>query len=242
MDDAIRHAAEALQVAALAEWLPTDSLLGARLAERLAVFDGLWAAPGSPYKSFDGMLGGIEFARRNDRPFLGTCGGFQYALIECARNVLGIKDADSAENNPKAEAIIISPADCRVPGKGDRPKLFGPVPGIRISPGSRLHRFYGKDVVSEEFYCSYVVNPQFEGGIVDAGFAIAARDERGEIRAVESPAHRFFLATLFQPQLSSRPNQPHPVIVEFLRAAGNSKTQSLANERLAGRKIRTEVS
>jgi CTP synthase (UTP-ammonia lyase) len=65
----------------------------------LESFDGIWAAPGSPYKSFDGMLKGIEFARTRDWPFLGTCGGFQYALIECARNVLGIKDADSAENN-----------------------------------------------------------------------------------------------------------------------------------------------
>ena len=69
----------------------------------LESFDGLWASPGSPYKSLDGMLKGIEFARKRDWPFLGTCGGFQYAFIECARNVLGLKDADTAENNSGIE-------------------------------------------------------------------------------------------------------------------------------------------
>jgi CTP synthase (UTP-ammonia lyase) len=228
IEGAISHAAEELQLAAQARWLPTDSLLEAELDKRLAIFDGLWAAPGSPYKSFDGMLGGIEFARRKNWPFLGTCGGFQYALIECARNVLGIEDADSAENNPGAKTIIISPVGCAVPRRReDAPKLSGSVPEIRIRPGSCLHSFYGKDVVSEEFFCNYEVNPEFERAIVDAGFSIVARGEHGEIRAVESSAHAFFLATLFQPQLSSRPNHPHPIIVEFLRAARNWKTRRL---------------
>jgi CTP synthase (UTP-ammonia lyase) len=82
-------------------------------------------------------------------------------------------------------------------------------------------------VVSEEFFCNYEVNREFEGAIVDAGFSIAARGQQGEIRAIESPAHTFFLATLFQPQLSSRPNQPHPSLVQFLSAARNWKTRGL---------------
>jgi CTP synthase (UTP-ammonia lyase) len=225
---AIAHAAGELELTAQPQWLPTDSLVEAERDGKLAVFDGLWAAPGSPYKSFDGMLRGIEFARRNNWPFLGTCGGFQYALIECARNVVGIQDADSAENNPAATTIVISPVDCAVPGrKGNAPRLSGEIPEIHIRPGSYLHSLYGKDVVSEEFYCNYQVNPEFEAAIIDAGFIISARGEHGEIRAIESSAHTFFLATLFQPQLSSRPNQPHPVIVEFLRAARNWKTNRL---------------
>ena len=230
IERAISHAAEELELAAQAQWIPTDSLVEAELDQKLAAFDGLWAAPGSPYKSFDGMLGGIEFARRNNRPFLGTCGGFQYALIECARNVLGIHDADSAENNPGAKTIIISPVDCAVADRrGDAPKLWGSIPEIRIRPGSYLHSLYGKDVVSEEFFCNYEVNPEFEGAIVDAGFSVVGRGEHGEIRAIESSAHAFFLATLFQPQLSSRPNQPHPIIVEFLRAARNWNAHRLGD-------------
>src|SRR5256884_6393265 len=103
----------------------------------------MWAAPGTPYKSFDGMLKGIEFARRRDWPFLGTCGGFQYALIECARNVLAIKDADSAENNSGSKNIIIYPVACALPASRNKgPKLSAPLPEIRLRPGSIRHSFY----------------------------------------------------------------------------------------------------
>jgi CTP synthase (UTP-ammonia lyase) len=112
----------------------------------LESFDGLWASPGSPYKSLDGMLKGIEFARRRDWPFLGTCGGFQYAFIEFARHVLNIADADSAENNSGSKDVIIYPVACAVPNrKGNAPKLSGAVPEIRLRPGSYLQSFYGKD-------------------------------------------------------------------------------------------------
>ena len=87
-NDSLQHAARKLQLKVESAWLPTPSLLEPGAVATLDSFDGLWASPGSPYKSFDGMLKGIEFARVHDRPFLGTCGGFQYALIECARNVL----------------------------------------------------------------------------------------------------------------------------------------------------------
>jgi CTP synthase (UTP-ammonia lyase) len=142
--------------------------------------------------------------------------------------VLGIKDADSAENNSGSKNIVISPVSCAVPNRGANvPKLSGKIPEIRIRPGSYLHAFYKKDVVTEEFFCNYEVNPDFEGAIIDAGFAIAARGGNGEIRAIELPTHRFFLATLFQPQLSSKPAKPHPIIAEFLRAAAKWKLEKL---------------
>ena len=83
--DSIQHAAHKINLKVESEWLPTPSLTAPGAEKVLEKFDGLWASPGSPYKSFDGMLAGIEFARRRDWPFLGTCGGFQYALIEFAR-------------------------------------------------------------------------------------------------------------------------------------------------------------
>lgn len=224
----VEHAAKAATLKIEVEWLPTESLLDPKLDTKLEVYDGLWAAPGSPYKSFEGMLRGIEFARRRNWPFLGTCGGFQYALIEGARNVLGIADADSAENNSGSKNIVIHPVACAVPnGNGDAPKLSGAVPEIRVRPGSYLHSFYKKDVVTEEFFCNYEVNPEFEWAFVEAGFPVVARDAAGQIRAIESPAHRFFVATLFQPQLSSKPGNPHPVIVAFLQAAAKWKSEKL---------------
>ena len=219
---ALQHAARKLDVELESQWISTPSLTATGAQEILQSFDGLWASPGSPYKSFDGMLNGIGFARRCDWPFLGTCGGFQYALIEFARNVLGIADADSAENNSASKNIVIYPAACAVPGrKGDAPKLSGKIPEIRLRPGYYLQSFYGKDkeIVTEEFFCNFEVNPEFEWATMEAGFPIVARGEQGEIRAIESPSHRFFIATLFQPQLSSTEKSPHPVVLAFVQAA-----------------------
>jgi len=219
-NDSLQHAGAKLELKVESQWIPTASLLEPGAQKMLESFDGLWASPGSPYKSFEGMLKGIEFARKRDWPFLGTCGGFQYAFIECARNVLGLKDADSAENNSGSKNIIIYPVACAVPDrKGNAPKLSGVVPEIRLRPGSYLQSFYGKNTVVEEFFCNFEVNPEYEWAAIEAGFPVVARGKNSEIRAIESPTHRFFVATLFQPQLSSKPDNPHPLILAFVQAA-----------------------
>ena len=219
-NEALQHAAAKLNLPVESAWISTPSVLEPEAQRTLESFDGIWAAPGSPYKSFDGMLKGIEFARRRDWPFLGTCGGFQYALIECARNVLGIKDADTAENNSGSKNIVIYPVACAVPKRArDAPKLSGPIPEIQLRPGSYLQSFYMKDTVEEEFFCNFEVNPDYEWAAMEAGFPVVARGSQGEIRAIESPTHLFYIATLFQPQLSSKPKKPHPLVLAFVQAA-----------------------
>jgi CTP synthase (UTP-ammonia lyase) len=219
-NDSLQHAAAKLELKVESQWIPTPSLLEPGAQKTLESYDALWASPGSPYKSFDGMLKGIEFARKRDWPFLGTCGGFQYAFIECARNVLGLKDADTAESNSGSKNVIIYPVACAVPDrKGNAPKLSGVVPEIRLRPGSYLQSFYGKDTTVEEFFCNFEVNPEYEWAAIEAGFPVVARGKNGEIRAIESPTHRFFVATLFQPQLSSKPENPHPLVLAFVQAA-----------------------
>jgi CTP synthase (UTP-ammonia lyase) len=229
-NDSLQHAAHKLKLEVESYWIPTPSLTTADAEKTLETFDGLLASPGSPYKSFDGMLKGIEFARRRDWPFLGTCGGFQYALIEFARNVLRIADADSAENNSGSKNVVIYPVACAIPNrKGNAPKLSGKVPEIRLRPGSYLQSFYGKDkeVVTEEFFCNFEINPDYEWCTMEAGFPVVARGAQGEIRALESPTHRFFIATLFQPQLSSTAKKPHPVILAFVQAAADWSRKKL---------------
>ena len=162
-NDALQHAARKLDSTVESAWVPTPSLLESGADALLDSFDGLWASAGSPYKSFDGMLKGIEFARVHDRPFLGTCGGFQYTLIECARNVLGIADATTAEEDPNAKNIVIYPVSCALPYRlSDGPKLSGIKAQIRLRPGSRLASYYGKETIEEEYFCNYEVNPEFE--------------------------------------------------------------------------------
>ena len=204
-NDSLQHAARRLGCPVESEWLPTPSLLAPEPG-KLESFDGLWASAGSPYKCFDGMLKGIEFARVHDWPFLATCGGFQYTLIECARNVVGIKDATTAEEDPGAKNIVIYPVSCAVPNRAENaPKLSGVVSKIRLRPGSYLVRYYGQEEIEEEFLCNFEVNPVYEWTAMEAGFPVVARGPQEECRAIESPTQLFFIATLVQPQLSSRP-------------------------------------
>ncbi len=133
--------------------------------------------------------------------------------------MLGIADADTAEHGSDSKNILISPVACAVPNRAlGAPKLSGSN-AIRIKPGTLIHTIYQREQIEEEFFCNYEVNPQYETRFEAAGLMLAARGPQGEVRAVELPEHRFFLATLFQPQLSSTPETPHPVILAYLEAA-----------------------
>ena len=233
-NDSLQHAARKLKLEVASEWLPTPSLLDPGAVATLDSFDGLWASAGSPYKSFDGMLKGIEFARVHDRPFLGTCAGFQYTLIECARNVLGIEDATTAEEDPQAKNIVIYPVACAMPNPDPKaPKLSGVDSQIRLRPGSYLAAYYGKETIEEEFFCNYELNPEFEWTAMEAGFPVVARGSKEECRAIESPAHLFFIATLFQPQLSSSAKKPHPLITAFVQHVADFRRKRLDDSILA---------
>jgi CTP synthase (UTP-ammonia lyase) len=196
-------------------WQPTPSL--ARDApERLAGLDGLWCVPGSPYASMDGALAGIRFARETGRPFLGTCGGFQHAVIEYARNVLGIAGADHAETSPDATVPFIAPLSCSLVGKTGT---------IHLRRGSKAAVFYGATEAVEEYHCSFGLNPQYRGRLDDGRMTVTGVDDEGGARVVELFGHPFYLATLFQPELSALREEapPHPLIVAFVRSAAAFK-------------------
>jgi CTP synthase (UTP-ammonia lyase) len=132
---------------------------------------------------------------------------------------LKIADADSAENNSSSLHIVITPLSCALPNRRvDGPKGSGDE-RLRILPGTLLHSICGGKDASEQYYCNYGVNEEYEKQFQAAGLRVSARGILGETRAVELPGHRFFVATLFQPQLSSRPEAPHRFLLAFLRAA-----------------------
>ena len=96
---------------------------------------------------------------------------------------------------------------------------------LKILPGTLLHQICGSEDYSEQSYCNYGVNEDYEKQFQAAGLRVSARGRLGETRAVELPGRRFFLATLFQPQLSSRPEMPHPLWLAFLQAASRFQQQ-----------------
>jgi len=218
IEAALHHSAALLGVALRLRWLPTPEITKRGREALLGSFDGLWAAPGSPYASFDGMLAAVEFARKSSKPFHGTCGGFQYSLIEFTRNVLGLKDADSAENNPSGKNIVITPVACPLPGRHPGgPKMSGD-DAIRPVSATLLAKLCGERELRGEYFCNFEVNSDYIPRWEAAGLRMAGRGPQGEMRAFDLPVKRFHLATLFQPQLSSTIEQLHPVVTGFLRA------------------------
>jgi CTP synthase (UTP-ammonia lyase) len=133
--------------------------------------------------------------------------------------VLKIADADSAENDPASPHQVVTPLSCAIPHRRpDGPKGSGEEQ-LKILPGTRLRSICARVDASEQYYCNYGVNEEYEKQLQAAGLRVSARGSRGETRAVELSDHRFFIATLFQPQLSSRPEAPHRLWLAFLRAA-----------------------
>ncbi len=205
---ALALAADAVRVALTPRWIPTEHLAIA-LSPELTDCDAVWCVPASPYRSLEGALRAIRFAREQDRPFLGTCGGFQHAVLEYFRNVLGVPDAEHLESAPGAAVPVIAPLAC---------PLIEHSGVIRFAAGSRLRTLYGVPEVEEAYHCSYGLNPRFEGKLREGRLRISGRDAGGEVRAVELDGHPFYVATLFQPERSALRQRLHPLIRGFVAA------------------------
>jgi CTP synthase (UTP-ammonia lyase) len=205
-NEALYHCADFLGIMLDSQWLSTESLVN-DADNNLKVFQGFWCAPGSPYKSIRGALNAIRFARENDVPFIGTCGGFQHAVIEYAQNVLGLKNAQHEENNPDAPELIITVLSCSHVGEKRK---------VLIDEGSLAYGIYRQTEVEERFNCNFGLNPKYKKLFDESGFRISGFDENGEARIIELPSNKFYIATLYQPQLSSTPEKPHKLILAYL--------------------------
>jgi CTP synthase (UTP-ammonia lyase) len=209
-NDGIQHAAEVLDKPFEVVWLPTDQ------PHEFSRFKGLFCSPGSPYKSMGGALMAIRYARENNVPFMGTCGGFQHLVIEYARNVMGFKDAAHAESDPYASCLFITPLSC---------SLVGTTMEVTIKSGSQAAVACQATRSMEKFYCNFGLNPDYQSQLEEDGLEISGKDQSGEARIVELPTHPFFLGTLFVPQAKSARRNPHPLILEFCRAAASAASR-----------------
>ncbi|RUS47367.1 hypothetical protein [Cohnella sp. AR92] len=203
-------AAEVLECEVEADWIPTTNL-ERDVEGQLAKYSALWCVPASPYASMTGALNGIRYARENGLPFLGSCGGFQHLIIEFARNVLRIEDADHAETNPAGSALLVAPLACSV---SERDFAF------RLVPGTKAAASYGVLEIVEQFgTCNYGLVKEYAPQLEQAGLRIAGRDSDGEIRVMELDSHPFFIGTLFQPERSAFAGRAHPLITAYVRSA-----------------------
>ena len=203
---ALQRAAEIFDITVGFEWVSTEEVTS---IARISRFDGLWCVPASPYRSMDGALLAIRHAREGAVPFLGTCGGFQHAVIEYARNVLGWADAEHGETAPDSPCAVISLLECA---------LVETTGLVRLFPGSRIAAAYGVEETTEGYRCRYGLNPAFRADLVAGPLRAVADDGAGEVRAVELDGHPFFVATLFQPERAALKGEAAPLVGAFVRA------------------------
>ncbi|MBW4795510.1 CTP synthase C-terminal region-related (seleno)protein [Pseudomonas tolaasii] len=203
---ALQKAAEELGLQVHLQWLDTDTLTS---TTPLHAFDGFWCVPASPYRDTDGALRAIRFAREHKRPFLGTCGGFQHAVLEYARNVLGWKDAEHGELAPAATRAVITPLSCALVDTTDT---------VRLAAYTRIAEAYGALDLHEGYRCSYGINPEFASALLEADLIPSGHDSAGDLRAVELLDHPFFVATLFQPERAALKGITPPLAVALLKA------------------------
>ena len=190
-------------------WVPS-----AEAHENLEGFDGIWVVPGSPYESAEGAIEAARTARENNIPFLGTCGGFQHALLMLARDLAGIDAAHAEYGESEGELVIVELA-C---------SLVGHEGAISYEPGTLMQEIMGTDRSVERYHCSYGLDPAYLQRLSDAGVVFSAHDDAGDVRALELPGHPFFLGTLFQPELAGDGTRAHPVIRAFARQLALART------------------
>jgi CTP synthase (UTP-ammonia lyase) len=147
--------------------------------------------------------------------FSGDVKRFQYALVEYARNIAGLGQADFEEMAPDSTTAVISSLMC---------SLAGVEQEVFIPPGSLAFKVYKRSKTTETFTCNYGLNEAYRQDILQGSLLVVGEDGDGNARIIELSSHSFFMATLFLPQLSSKPGHPHPVIMAFLEAAAAFRT------------------
>ena len=175
----------------------------------LSQFHGIWCVPKSPYDNMENVLSVIRFARENEKPFLGTCAGYQHAALEFARNALGYEQAGSSEVDLETPMPLINALVCRLNHEQH---------GITLKTSSKIQGLYGRSEIAEEFNCGYGINQEYLNLFNGSDLLFSSVDHQGYPKSLELLSHPFFIGTAFQPERSALHNQQHPIINAFLNA------------------------
>jgi len=217
---AIGLAADALQIDTTIEWVSTEAVS----SEKLSQFHAIWCVPDNPYNNPESTLSAIQFARRNDIPFLATCSGYQQAIVEFARHVLGFEKAtfensDGTAHNPETEMPLISVLPSAPVEKSAN---------VKLAADSQVATYYQSKQkpsgnITEDYSSSFVVNQDYLFIFDGSDLYFSGQDESTAPKIFEIPQHRFFIGTAFQPERSALKGQIHPLITGLLQAAVEMK-------------------
>lgn len=220
---AIEHAATSQNARVRLEWVDSTELTASNVAERLADLHGVIVPGGFGFRGVDGKLDCIEYVRTHAIPYLGICYGMQMAVIEYARNVCGLKHANTTElDRDCADPVVdLLPEQQRIEILGGNMRLGGF--DVLLKPDSIIHRLCGgADRIRLRFRHRYEVNPAYIDTLESAGLIFSGRSPAHPImQVIELPesVHPFFMATQAHPELTSRPLDPSPFFVGLVRAS-----------------------
>ncbi len=219
--NALEHAGIALAADVKIKWIETTSITDENAAENLADVDGIIVPGGFGTRGAEGKITCVKYARENNIPYLGLCFGFQMAVIEFARNVCGLTQANSTEIEPDCSEPVISilPEQKKIEGLGGNMRLGGR--NIEIKPQTLAWELFGKtNSVRMRFRHRYEVDPQYIQQLQEAGIVFSGKAPNHPIMQIlELPDHPYFMGTQAHPCLTSRPLKPQPMFVGLVAAA-----------------------
>ena len=230
ISEAITHVSAHLDCKIEQVMIETTSITEAQVADKLKGIDGVIIPGGFGFRGVEGKINVIKYLRENNIPFLGICLGMQLAVIEFARNVCGIKNANTTEiekdgirvNDP---VIDILPEQKEIENLGGTMRLGGQ--DMEIKKGTRAYELFGTDSVRKRFRHRYEVNPKYIKQLEEAGMVFSGKAPGREImQLIELPDHKFFMGGQFHPELTSRLKRPSKLFYEFVKSTLDSGSHS----------------
>ncbi len=201
------------------EWIHSESLTEETISDKLKNVKGILVAPGFGNRGIEGKIAAIKYAREKNLPFVGICLGMQCAVIEFARNVLGLKEAHSREMNPATSSPVIDllEAQKNISHMGGTMRL-GAYP-CKLEQGTLAHTIYQKNEITERHRHRYEFNNEYTKEFKAAGMVLSGiNPDAGLVEIVEIPTHPFFIGVQFHPEYKSTVENPHPLFVSFIKA------------------------
>ena len=203
------------------DWVDSEELTPESAPRALQGADGILVPGGFGGRGIEGKIAAAKYARENDVPYLGICLGMQTAVIEFARDVLNIPDADSSEFSPAGAHSVIDIMPDQLGVKMGGTMRLGAYP-CKVREGTKLFAAYGEALISERHRHRFEFNNDYRAAFEGAGMVLSGTSPDGRlVEAVEIPRNRFFVGVQFHPEFKSRPNAAHPLFREFVRAALN---------------------
>lgn len=237
ISEALIHAGAANDAQVEVHWIHSESIDPVELTQQLDGLDAVLVAPGFGERGVAGKIEAVRFAREHGVPFLGICLGMQMAVIEYARNVLGLSEAHSTEMNPNTPDPVIDLMEDQknIEEMGGTMRL-GAYP-CTLLDGSRARQIYGQEQISERHRHRYEFNNRYLQQFESAGLIASGRNQKSDlVEMVELREHPFFVGVQFHPEYKSTVEKPHPMFVAFVQAAVEHKEATALETSNHGRK------